>query len=296
MSVLINRHTRVVVQGLTGRQASWSGDDMRAYGTRVVAGVVPGKGGQEHHGVPLFDRVSDAIRSTNANAAVTYVPPQAAAGAISEALEAGVPLVIYPGDGLPVHDALHVRRLSRRVGGLVVGPNTPGVITPGESKLGFMPSYCFVAGDLGVVSKSGSLSYEVCWRLTQAGIGQSTVIGIGGDPIKGMTMGEALALLHADPKTTSILVLGEVGGVDEYDACVYAQGADPKPLGAFLVGRTAPSGRKLGHAGALIDSERAGYTAKVRALERLGIPVAHSLAELVGITRQLAGEVKSGDR
>jgi len=287
VSAVVDRMTRVVVQGLTGRQATWSSQDMGAYGTRLVAGVVPGKGGQIHLGIPLFDRVDDAVRATGANAALAYVPASVAAHAVVEALEAGLPLVIYPGDGLPIHDALRLRNLALSVGSSFVGPNTPGVISPGESKLGFMPSYCFTRGSLGVVTKSGSLSYEVCLRLTQAGIGQSTVIGIGGDPIKGTTMREALALLHRDPETSAILVLGEIGGVDEYDACAYAQEPDAKPLGAFLVGRTAPRGRKLGHAGALIDSDRSGFEAKVAALELAHVPVAATLAEVVPIAAQL---------
>lgn len=287
MSAMISRTTRVVVQGLTGRQASWSSEDMMRSGTRIVAGVVPGKGGQIHMGIPLFDHVEEAMRATGANASLAYVPASAAANAIVEALDARMPLVIYPGDGLPIHDALRLRNLARTWGSVFVGPNTPGVIAPGEAKLGFMPTQCFAPGRLGVITKSGSLSYEVCFRLTKSGFGQSTVIGIGGDPIKGTTMREALALLHQDPDTEAILILGEVGGVDEYDACDYVRQPDAKPLGAYLVGRTAPKGRKLGHAGALIDSDRAGYQAKVRALELADVPVAATLAEVVSIAARL---------
>ncbi len=281
MSVLIDSHTRVLIQGITGDAGAWSARDLVAYGTQVVAGVTPGKGGQSQDGVPVFDFVADAVAATGANASIIYVPPAGAAEAIAEALEAGLHLVVYTGDGLPIHEAIRLRRMARELGSTLVGGNTPGLISPGKSKLGFMPSYCYTRGPIGVVSKSGSLSYEVCYRLTQAGIGQTTVVGVGGDPVKGLTIGEALELMHADHETRAIMVLGEIGGLEEYQAAEYARRLDAKPLAAFLVGRTAPPGRKLGHAGALIGGEREGYKAKTEILAAAGVRVAHRLTEIV---------------
>ncbi|MGA8635919.1 MAG: succinate--CoA ligase subunit alpha [Candidatus Dormiibacterota bacterium] len=285
MSVLVDLETRVVVQGITGRQAAWSTADLVDYGTKVVAGVVPGKGGQEHAGIPIFNHVDEAVRATSANAALTYVPARLATEAIGEALDAGLRLIVYPGDGLPMHDAYRLRVQAQRQGSTLVGPNTPGVISPGQAKLGFMPSFCYSPGHVGVVTKSGSLSYEVCRRLTQAAIGQSTVVGIGGDPIKGATMREVLDLFHDDDATAGIVVLGEIGGMDEYDVCSYAERAEAKPVVAFLVGKTAPENRKLGHASALVDTKGAGYAAKVSALRQSGVPVAEAFPELVVMTR-----------
>jgi len=272
-----------LIQGITGRQASWSARDILAYGTQIVAGVVPGKGGGYQDGIPLFDFVDDAVVATGANAALVYVPAKAAAEAILESFDAGVPLVVYPGDGLPLHDAVRLRHEAIQRSVVFVGPNTPGIITPGKAKLGFMPSQCYLPGSLGVISRSGSLSYEVCYRLTTEGIGQSTVVGVGGDPIKGLTIGEALEHFDGDEETRAVLVLGEVGGVEEYAIADYASRAGAKPVMTFLVGRTAPPGRRLGHAGALIGSEREGYAPKVDALRRAGVPVAASIDEIVDI-------------
>lgn len=290
MSILVDRSTRVVVQGITGRQAAWSARDMAAYGTAIVAGVVPGKGGASHEGVPIFDFVADAVAATRANAAIVYVPATVAAEAIAEAFEAGLPLVVYPGDGFPVHDAVRVRRMASAHGSTLLGPNTPGIISPGQTKLGFMPSYCYTPGSLGVITKSGSLSYETCWRLTSEGIGQTTVVGVGGDPVKGLTIGEALARFHDDPATRGVLVIGEIGGTEEYQIIDYVARPGAKPVGAFLVGRTAPPGRKLGHAGALIGGDREGYAAKIEALEAAGVSVARRLSDIVAVSeRVLAG-------
>lgn len=295
MSILALAHTRVLIQGITGRQASWSARDIAGYGTPVVAGVVPGKGGTALDGVPIFDFVADAVAATDANTALVYVPPAAAAEAVSEACDAGVRLVVYPGDGLPLQDAVRLRRTAAERKVTFVGPNTPGIISPGVAKLGFMPSYCYRPGTLGVISKSGSLSYEICYRLSEAGIGQSTVVGIGGDPVKGLTMGEALELFQEDAGTGAVLILGEVGGLEEYQVAAYAGRRGAKPTGAFLVGRTAPPGRKLGHAGALIGSDREGYHAKVEALLAAGVPVAGSVDDVVRVAAGLVrGERRSG--
>jgi succinyl-CoA synthetase alpha subunit len=281
MTILVNSETRLLVQGITGRQATWSVRDIIQSGTHVVAGVVPGKGGTTYLGVPVFDFVEDAVRATRANASLAYVPAAVAREAILEACEAGISLVVYPGDGFPVHDAIRLRRTLRGSGNTLVGPNTAGLIAPGVAKLGFMPSDCFMPGRLGVISKSGSLSYETCSRLSAAGIGQSTMIGVGGDPIKGVTIGEALALFHADGATDAVLVLGEIGGIEEYEILDYLETPSAKPVVVFLVGRTAPSGQKLGHAGALIGSARETYQAKADALEACGVTVVPSLSNVV---------------
>jgi len=287
MSVLVDRSSRVVVQGITGTQASWSARDMAAYGTRIVAGAVPGKGGTSHDGVPVFDFVAAAVAATGANVSVAYVPASAATEAISEAFEAGVPLVVYPGDGLPLHDAVRLRRTAQTRGVTLLGPNTPGVISPGQTKIGFMPSYCYMPGHLGIITKSGSLSYETCWRLTSAGLGQTTVVGVGGDPVKGLTIGEALERFGHDPETRAVLVIGEIGGSEEYQIVDYVKQRDAKPVAAFLVGRTAPPGRKLGHAGALIGGEREGYVAKTHALESAGVHVSHRLSDIVPTAQRI---------
>jgi succinyl-CoA synthetase alpha subunit len=281
MSILASADTTVIVQGITGRQATWSVQDMLEYGTKVVAGVVPGRGGQSHHGVPVFDFVGEAVAATGATASLVYVPAEVAGESIREAFEGGISLVVYPGDGLPVHDAVRVRRLAADCGAWLVGPNTAGMISPGKVKLGFMPSHCFMPGRLGVISKSGSLSYEICYRLTGAGIGQSTMIGVGGDPIKGVTIGEALALFDEDPDTDAMLIVGEVGGLEEYQAVDYVSRPGAKPVAAFIVGRTAPPGRKLGHAGALIGSSSESYEAKASALREAGVSLISTLAEVV---------------
>lgn len=289
MSVLVDAGTRLLIQGITGRQASWSVQDIIEYGTAVVAGVVPGKGGTSHIGVPVFDFVEEAIAATGANASLVYVPAPVACEAILEALEAGITLVVYPGDGLPVHDAVRVRRSARRHGATFIGPNTAGLISPGVAKVGFMPSDSFTPGRLGVISKSGSLSYETCSRLTAAGIGQSTLVGVGGDPIKGLTIGEALWLFHGDPGTDAVLVLGEIGGLEEYEILDYVADVGAKPVAAFIVGRTAPPGYKLGHAGALISSTRESYDAKVQALRAGGVAVVAKLAEIVPAISAMLG-------
>jgi succinyl-CoA synthetase alpha subunit len=290
VTILADANTKVVVQGITGRQASWSTADMAAYGTSIVAGVVPGRGGTAHMDIPLFDYVDDAVRETGAEASVVFVPASVATGAIIEAMEAGIRLVIYPGDGLPIHDALVLRERANILGVTFIGPNTPGVISPGQCKLGFMPSYCYTMGSLGVVSKSGSLSYELCWRLTSRNIGQSTVVGIGGDPIKGLRLGETLDLFDRDDQTRAVLVLGEIGGLDEYDVVEYVKQPLHKPVLAFLVGKTAPPGRKLGHAGAFIGSDREGYASKVAALTTAGIAVAQTMAATVDLAAAVIDE------
>ena len=280
MTILARAATGVIVQGITGTQAAFCVRDLVAYGTRVLGGVVPGRGGAAHEGVPVFDFVEDAARATGAEASLVFVPPSAASEAVAEAIEAGLRLVVYPGDGLPAKDAVRLRRLAHDRGAVLVGPNTAGLISPGQCKIGFMPSACFSPGRLGVISKSGSLSYEVASRLTASGIGQSTVVGVGGDPVKGLTIGEALRHFEADPETDAVLVLGEIGGVEELQAIAHVL-AGGKPVVTFMVGRTAPEGRRLGHAGALIGSPLEAYQPKLEALEAGGIPVARRLQDIV---------------
>lgn len=285
MTVLVDKSTQLIVQGITGRMASWITEDIQAYGTEVVAGVVPGKGGRTQAGVPVFDFVEEAMAATNANTCLVLVPPHTAREAIVEAVDAGIKLVVYPGDGLPIHDAVRLAKLAEERKVVFVGPNTPGVISPGLAKVGFMPSACYARGVLGIVSKSGSLSYEVCWRLSRAGIGQSTVIGIGGDPVRGLPLGDALSLLENDDETDAVLVLGEIGGTEEYDLA--SRVGNGKPLAVFMVGRSAPHGRRLGHAGALITGHSDTYEVKVRALQQSGIPVAKTLNEIIPLVRRL---------
>jgi succinyl-CoA synthetase alpha subunit len=281
MSVLVDASSRVLIYGIAGNFGRFSARDIAAYGTKVVAGVAPGRDTREVEGVPVFQNALSACASTGSDVALVYVPAPAALDAVLEVLDAGCKVVVYPGDGLPVQDAIEIRAAARRAGAVLVGPNTPGVISPGKAKLGFMPSFCYTPGALGVISRSGSLSYEAGWRLTSAGLGQTTVIGIGGDPVKGLNAGEAIDLLHADPETEAILYLGEIGGADEYAVARYAERDDAKPTAALIVGASAPPGKKMGHAAALVGSKADTQAAKVEALRVAGVHVAANLRALV---------------
>jgi succinyl-CoA synthetase alpha subunit len=280
MSVLIDKNSRVVIQGIAGNFGKFSARDLKAYGTQVVAGVAQGKNLKEVDGVAVFPDIRTACRETKADAIITYVPAIVAFDAILDACEAGCKVIVYPGDGLPVQDAIEVRAAASANGAVIIGPNTPGIISPGKAKLGFMPSFCFLEGRLGVISRSGSLSYEAAFRLTSQGIGQSTVIGIGGDPVKGLNAAEAVALLHADPDTDAILYLGEIGGNDEYAVARYAAQADAKPTAALIIGKSAPPGKKMGHAAAMVGSHADSQAAKVAALRQANVTVADNLASL----------------
>lgn len=281
MSVLIDAASRVLIYGIAGNFGRFSARDLASYGTQVVAGVAPGRDTREVEGVPVFHSARAACAETRADAALVYVPAPAAPDAVLEVLDAGCKVIVYPGDGLPVQDTVELRATARHHRAILIGPNTPGVISPGKSKLGFMPSFCYMPGPLGVISRSGSLSYEAGWRLTTAGVGQSTVIGIGGDPVKGLNAAEALELLHADPDTAAILYLGEIGGSDEYAVARYAARADAKPTAALIVGAAAPPGKKMGHAAALVGSQADSQAAKVAALRKAGVHVAGNLRDLV---------------
>ena len=289
MTILLDQTNRIVIQGITGRIGRFSARDIVDYGGCVVAGTSPRRAGSEVAGIPVFAEVRVAVAETGADTSLVYVPPNAALDAVLEAIDAGCRLIAYPGDGLPVADAIAMRAAAQRAGAVVVGPNTPGVVSPGKAKLGFMPSFCYRPGRLGVISRSGSLSYEVCDRLTRAGLGQSTVIGIGGDPVKGVNAIEAVEFFHADPGTGAIVCLGEIGGSDEYELADYAARPAAKPVAALVVGKSAPPGRKMGHAGALIDGQADTHAAKVSALRAAGVAVAETLSELVPAVRGIAG-------
>jgi succinyl-CoA synthetase alpha subunit len=286
MSILLDRTNRVLIQGATGQMGTFFIEDARKYGTTIVAGVSPGREGTTVGGdVPVFGSVRAACEETGADTAIVFVQPAAVLGATIEAIEAGCRLVVATADELPVADTIEIRAAARANGTAFVGPNSPGIISPGKAKLGFMPSFCYKEGNVGVISRSGSLSYEGAKRLTMAGIGQSTAIGIGGDPVKGTTAGEALELFHQDPETIAVLYLGEIGGSEEVFVAEYASRTDAKPIAALIVGKTAPPGKKMGHAAALIGSKAEGHQAKVAMLREAGVHVANGLGEVVSATR-----------
>lgn len=286
MSVLIDGSSRFLIQGVTGNMGRFSISDMKAYGSNVVAGVSVTGAENRIDGVPVFMSVKDAREQTHANVSIVYAPAVVAIQHVLEAVDAGFPLVIYPGDGLPVRDAIELRAAAKAAGTVFLGPNTPGVITPGQAKAGFMPSFAYTPGRVGVISRSGSLSYEACHRLTQAGVGQSTVIGIGGDPVKGLPAHEALDLFHHDAATDVIFYLGEIGGNDEYAVAAYAKRINAKPVAALIVGRSAPPGKKMGHAAALIGSYADTHEAKIAALLAAKVSATGLLSGVVGVTRE----------
>ena len=280
MSVLVDKNTRLVVQGITGKEGTFHTKQMVEYGTRVVGGVTPGKGGTTHEGIPVFNTVEDAVREAGANASVIYVPPPFAADAIMEAADAAVPLVVCITEGIPVADMVKVRRFLADKQTRLIGPNCPGVISPGKCKIGIMPGHIHKEGRVGVVSRSGTLTYEAVGQLTALGLGQSTAIGIGGDPIVGTTHLNALALFQDDPETEGIVMIGEIGGSAEEEAAAFARDNVTKPIVAFIAGQTAPPGRRMGHAGAIIAGGKGTAAEKMEALEAAGIRVVHSPADI----------------
>ena len=285
MSILLDKSNRVLIQGVTGQMGQFFVEDARKYGTNMVAGVSPGRAGTKVGDVPVFANVATAVKETGADTAMVFVPPSAVLGATIEAIESGCRLVVATADEMPVLDAIEVRAAARANGAVFVGPNTPGLISPGKAKMGFMPSFCYLQGHVGVISRSGSLSYEGSKRITQAGIGQTTVVGIGGDPVKGTTAAEALALFHKDPDTKAILYLGEIGGSEETFVVEYASSTGAKPVAALIVGKTAPAGKKMGHAAALIGSKAEGHAAKQKMLRDAGVFVADGLGQVVEAMR-----------
>lgn len=281
MSILLNENSRVLVQGITGQMGTFFAQDARKYGTNIVAGVSPGRDGAQVGDVPVFGSVAAAHEATAVDTAIIFVPPAVVLGPALEAIEGGCRLVVATADELPVRDMIEIRAAAKSHGAAFVGPNTPGLISPGKAKLGFMPSFCYTPGSVGVISRSGSLSYECCKRLTLAGIGQSTVVGIGGDAVKGTTAAEALDLFHDDPETEAVLYLGEIGGSEEIFVAEYVARRDSKPVAALIVGETAPPGKRMGHAAALIGSKAEGHSAKVAMLREAGVHVASGLSGLV---------------
>jgi len=281
MSVLVNRDTRVLVQGITGKEGSFQTQRCIEYGTKVVAGVTPGRGGQTtEHGVPVFDTVSQAIRETGADCSLIFVPPAFAADAILEAADAQIPLAVCITEGIPTLDMVKVKRAMAGGKTRLIGPNCPGVITAGECRVGIMPAHVFSAGSVGVVSRSGTLVYEAVDQLTRRGIGQTTCIGVGGDPIIGTTQREALELLNDDPDTAAVVLIGEIGGSAEQDAATYIKKHMRKPVVAFIAGSTAPPGRRMGHAGAIISGNTGTADAKKAALRDAGVTISDSPAEI----------------
>jgi succinyl-CoA synthetase alpha subunit len=281
MSVLVDKNTRLLVQGISGKTGAFHTAQAKEYGTNVVAGVTPGKGGGTFEGTPVFDTVGEAIKQTGANASVIYVPPPYAADAILEAIAAEIPLVVCITEGIPTLDMVQVKRvLESQNKTRLIGPNCPGIISPGKCKIGIMPGYIHKEGHIGLVSRSGTLTYEGVHQLTALGLGQSTAIGIGGDPVKGMDFIDALALFEADPDTHAVLMMGEIGGDSEEKAAAFVKSKMKKPVAAFIAGQTAPPGKRMGHAGAIISGGKGTASEKMAALEAAGIKVAKTPAEM----------------
>jgi len=283
VSILVNKDTKVVTQGITGATGQLHTRACREYGTQMVAGVTPGRGGTDFDGIPIFDTVEQAVNATGANASVIYVPPAFAADAIMEAVDAGVPLVICITEGIPVLDMVRVKRYLDGKTTRLIGPNCPGVITPGECKIGIMPGYIHKPGTIGVVSRSGTLTYEAVHQLTLLGIGQSTCVGIGGDPINGTGFVDMLRMFQADPKTEGVVLIGEIGGSAEEEAAAFIRAHMTKPVAAFIAGQTAPKGKRMGHAGAIIAGGRGTAAEKIQAFKDAGVHIIPSPAEM-GVT------------
>jgi len=285
MSILVGNETRLLVQGITGREASFHTSQMVEYGTPVVAGVTPGRGGREVSGVPVFDTVAQAVEKTGADTSIIFVPAAFAPDAILEAADNGVKLIICISENIPTNDMVKVYDHVQRRGARLIGPNCPGLITPGQAKIGIMPGYIHTPGRVGLVSRSGTLTYEAVWSLTQAGLGQSTVVGIGGDPIIGTKFIDVLEMFENDPETEAIVMIGEIGGTDENDAAEFIKSNVTKPMAGFIAGRSAPPGKRMGHAGAIISGGTGTAQEKIEALNAAGVEVADSpagVAEIIG--------------
>ncbi len=280
MGILIHKNTKVICQGITGHAGSFHTERMLEYGTKLVSGVTPGKGGTTHHGIPVFDNVLDAVTNTGANASVIYVPAPFAADAIMEAAEAGVELVVCITEGIPIIDMFKVTRYLLNKKTRLIGPNCPGIITPNSCKIGIMPGYIHKPGHVGIVSRSGTLTYEAVWQLTQRGLGQSTCVGIGGDPIVGTSFVDILRLFQADEETQVIVLIGEIGGSAEEEAAECIKQEITKPVIGFIAGQTAPSGKRMGHAGAIISGSKGTAISKITALKNAGVTTVNSPADI----------------
>ncbi len=287
MAVLVNRDTKVLVQGITGHQGRYHTQAMKEFGTNVVAGVTPGKAGETVEGVPVFNTVRDAVEETGADTSIIFVPAPFTMDAVMEAIDAGIKLVITITEHVPVHDAMKMVSYGKMKGSRIIGPNCPGLASPGKSKVGILPNMVFKEGNVGVVSRSGTLTYEIVNSLTEAGIGQSTTVGIGGDPVIGTNFIEMLELFENDPETERIVMVGEIGGTAEEEAAEYIREHVTKPVYAYIAGRTAPPGKRMGHAGAIVTRGRGTAESKIRALEAAGVSVAR-------IPTEIAGLIKSG--
>ncbi|MHB0997036.1 MAG: succinate--CoA ligase subunit alpha [Elusimicrobiales bacterium] len=298
MSILLNKKTKLIVHGFTGAQGSFHAQQCLDYGSNIVGGVTPGKGGTEHLGKPVFNTARDAVKATGANASLIFVPPPYAADSILEAADAGISVIICITEGIPVMDMVRVKRRLAAMNACghrvtLVGPNCPGVITPGECKAGIMPGYIHKKGSVGVVSRSGTLTYEAVWQVTCQGLGQSSVVGIGGDPVQGMNFVDALTLFQADPQTEAVIMIGEIGGSAEEDAAAYIKKEMTKPVFCFVAGKTAPPGRRMGHAGAIVEGGAGTHASKVEALKKAGATVVDNLSEIgAAVAKKLKGPAK----
>ena len=288
MAILLDEKTKVIVQGITGREGSFHTKLMLDYGTKIVAGVTPGKGGQKVHGVPVYDTMEEAVKEhPDATASIIFVPARFAADAVYEAVDAGMKLVVVITEHIPVHESLKFINYAKQKGTTVIGPNCPGLISPGKAKLGIMPGHVFKEGPIGIISRSGTLTYEIGYALSKQGMGQSTVIGIGGDPVIGTSFTEAMELFEKDPETEALVLVGEIGGdMEERAAQMIKEGRFTKPVVAFIAGRTAPPGKRMGHAGAIIMMGTGTYQGKVKALEEAGVKVAKTPFEIPELLRQ----------
>jgi len=289
LSILINKNTKVICQGFTGRQGTFHSEQSIQYGTKLVGGITPGKGGQIHLGLPVFNSVEEAKKETDADATVIYVPPKFAANSILEASNAGIEIIVCITEGIPILEMLEVKKIIKENKSILIGPNCPGIITPDECKIGIMPANIHKRGKIGIISKSGTLTYEAVHQTTSIGYGQSTCIGIGGDPIKGINFIECLSMFEKDPETEGIILVGEIGGTDEELAAEYIKNKIKKPVVAYIAGVTAPAGKRMGHAGAIISGNSGTAISKIDALEKAGVLIAHSPAQMGDAMREALG-------